>query len=40
VLADHPVERLYRAVPGLRVYEGTTEIQQQIVSGGVAQAEL
>ena len=25
-LADHPVERLYRAVRALRIYEGTTEV--------------
>ncbi|MGE0257088.1 MAG: acyl-CoA dehydrogenase family protein [Vicinamibacterales bacterium] len=28
LLAGHPVERLYRAVRGLRIYEGTTEIQR------------
>jgi acyl-CoA dehydrogenase len=33
VLADHPVDRLYRAVRALRVYEGTTEIQQLIIAG-------
>jgi acyl-CoA dehydrogenase len=33
VLADHPVERLYRAVRALRIYEGTTEIQQLIIAG-------
>jgi acyl-CoA dehydrogenase len=33
VLADHPVDRLYRAVRALRIYEGTTEIQQLIVAG-------
>jgi acyl-CoA dehydrogenase len=32
-LADHPVERLYRAVRALRIYEGTTEIQQLIIAG-------
>ena len=32
VLADHPVERLYRSVRALRVYEGTTEIQQLIIA--------
>ena len=33
VLAEHPVERLYRAVRSLRIYEGTTEIQQLIIAG-------
>ena len=33
VLSSHPVERLYRAVRALRIYEGTTEIQQLIIAG-------
>ena len=33
VLADHPVDHLYRAVRALRIYEGTTEIQQLIIGG-------
>jgi acyl-CoA dehydrogenase len=33
VLAGHPVDRLYRAVRALRIYEGTTEIQQLIIAG-------
>ncbi len=32
VLIDHPVDHLYRAVRALRIYEGTTEIQQLIVA--------
>lgn len=32
-LAEHPVERLYRAVRALRVYEGTTEIQHLVIAG-------
>ena len=35
VLAMDPVERLYRAVRPLRIYEGTTEIQKLIIAGGV-----
>ncbi len=31
-LADHPVDRLYRSVRALRIYEGTTEIQHLIVA--------
>ena len=33
VLADHPLDRLYRSVRSLRVYEGTTEIQHLIIAG-------
>lgn len=33
VLADHPVDRLYRAVRALRIYEGTTEIQHLVIGG-------
>ena len=32
VLADHPVDRLYRSVRALRIYEGTTEIQKLIIA--------
>ncbi len=33
VLASHPVDRLYRSVRSLRIYEGTTEIQQLVIAG-------
>lgn len=33
VMAEHPVDHLYRAVRALRIYEGTTEIQHLIVAG-------
>jgi alkylation response protein AidB-like acyl-CoA dehydrogenase len=33
VLADHPVDQLYRAVRALRIYEGTTEIQHLVIAG-------
>jgi len=33
VLSRHPVDRLYRAVRALRIYEGTTAIQQLIIAG-------
>lgn len=33
VLARHPVDRLYRAVRSLRIYEGTTEIQHLVIAG-------
>ncbi|MEW6281773.1 MAG: acyl-CoA dehydrogenase family protein [Candidatus Eremiobacterota bacterium] len=32
MLAGHPVERLYRAIRPLRIYEGTTEIQYLIIA--------
>jgi alkylation response protein AidB-like acyl-CoA dehydrogenase len=32
VLAHHPVDRLYRAVRALRIYEGTTEIQHLVIA--------
>lgn len=32
VLAEHPVDRLYRAVRALRIYEGTTEVQRLIIA--------
>ena len=33
VLVGHPVERLYRAVRALRIYEGATDIHRLIVAG-------
>lgn len=33
VMRDHPLDRLYRSVRSLRIYEGTTEIQHIIVAG-------
>jgi acyl-CoA dehydrogenase len=33
VMADHPVDRLYRSVRALRIYEGTTEIQHLVIAG-------
>lgn len=32
VLTDHPVDRLYRSVRALRIYEGATEIQRLIIA--------
>ncbi|HET7040287.1 MAG TPA: acyl-CoA dehydrogenase family protein [Gemmatimonadales bacterium] len=37
VLADHPVDRLYRSVRALRIYEGTTEIQHLVIAGQLLQ---
>jgi alkylation response protein AidB-like acyl-CoA dehydrogenase len=31
VVADQPVERLYREIRALRIYEGATEVQQLII---------
>jgi len=33
VLAAHPVDRLYRAVRALRIYEGATDIQRLVIAG-------
>jgi alkylation response protein AidB-like acyl-CoA dehydrogenase len=33
VVAGHPVERLYREIRALRIYEGTTEIQKLVIAG-------
>jgi acyl-CoA dehydrogenase len=35
VVLGHPVERLYRAVRALRIYEGATDIQHLIVAGAL-----
>ncbi len=32
VLIDSPIDRLYRAVRALRIYEGTTEIQHMVIA--------
>jgi len=39
VLASHPVDRLYRSVRALRIYEGTTEIQRLVIAGALLQAD-
>ncbi len=33
VLASHPVDRLYRSVRALRIYEGTSEVQHLVIAG-------
>jgi acyl-CoA dehydrogenase len=38
VQTNHPVERLYREIRALRIYEGTTEVQQLIIAGQVLAA--
>lgn len=35
VMADHPVDHLYRSVRSLRIYEGATEVQSLIISGQI-----
>jgi acyl-CoA dehydrogenase len=35
VVVGHVVERLYRSVRALRIYEGATDIQRLIVAGGL-----
>jgi acyl-CoA dehydrogenase len=37
VLANHPVDRLYRSVRALRIYEGATEIQHLVIAGQLLQ---
>ena len=32
VLADHPVDHLYRSVRALRIYEGTTDVQYLVIA--------
>ena len=32
VMSEHPVERLYREIRALRIYEGATEVQQLIIA--------
>ena len=32
VVSEHPVERLYREIRALRIYEGATEVQQMIIA--------
>ena len=32
VVSDHPVEKLYREIRALRIYEGATEVQQLIIA--------
>ena len=32
VLADHPVDHLYRAVRALRIYEGASDIQRLVIA--------
>ena len=39
VVSGVPVERLYREVRALRIYEGTSEIQKLIIAGRVLSAE-
>lgn len=38
VVSGHPVERLYREIRSLRIYEGTTEVQKLVIAGQVLDA--
>ena len=38
VVSGHPVERLYREIRALRIYEGTTEVQQLVIAGQLIDA--
>jgi acyl-CoA dehydrogenase len=35
VVSEEPVERLYREIRPLRIYEGATEVQQLLIARGV-----
>ncbi len=35
VISEEPVERLYREIRPLRIYEGATEVQQLIIARGI-----
>lgn len=35
VVSGHPVEKLYREIRSLRIYEGTTEVQKLVIAGQV-----
>jgi acyl-CoA dehydrogenase len=40
VVLGEPVERLYREIRALRIYEGTSEIQKLVIAGQlIAEAE-
>ncbi len=38
VVSEQPVERLYREIRPLRIYEGATEVQQLIIARGIIKA--
>ena len=38
VVSEHTVERLYREIRPLRIYEGATEVQQLIIARGIIRA--
>ncbi len=35
VISNHPVERLYREIRPLRIYEGATEVQELVIARGI-----
>ncbi|MFI9503186.1 acyl-CoA dehydrogenase family protein [Nocardia sp. NPDC052566] len=39
VVSGHPVERLYRDIRALRIYEGATEVQQMIIARDLLRTE-
>ncbi len=39
VLAENPVDRLYRSIRALRIYEGTTEIQHLVIAAKLIETE-
>ena len=40
VVSGNPVERLYREIRSLRIYEGTTEVQKLVIAGQILKGEV
>lgn len=40
VMANHPVDHLYRAIRALRIYEGTTEMQHLTIAGRILKQQV
>jgi acyl-CoA dehydrogenase len=36
LVADSPLERLYRQIRSLRIYEGASEVQKSIIAAAIA----
>ena len=40
VVSGNPVERLYREIRSLRIYEGTTEVQKLVIAGQILKSAV